>query len=68
MNLRNNGEELGQAPKSGAEKSYHKLIYFHEAEKGGQFAQWKQSELFTAELRAAFKSLRYSERSYKWVT
>ena len=65
MNLGTMARELGQAPKRGAEKSYHKLIYFHEAEKGGQFAQWKQPELFTAELRAALKSLRYSERSYK---
>jgi len=50
--------QIYQAPKSWAEKSYHKLIYFHEAEKGGQFAQWERPELFTAELRGAFKSLR----------
>jgi hypothetical protein len=50
--------QIYQAPKSWAEKSYHKLIYFHEAEKGGQFAQWEQPELFTAELCAAFGSLR----------
>jgi pimeloyl-ACP methyl ester carboxylesterase len=34
------------------------LIYFHEVDKGGHFAAWEQPELFSAELRAAFKSLR----------
>lgn len=50
--------EIYQAPKSWAEKSYHKLIYFNEVAKGGHFAQWEQPQLFAEELRAAFKSLR----------
>jgi hypothetical protein len=50
--------QIYQAPKSRAEKSYHELNYFHEAEKGDQFAQREQPELFTAEFCAAFKSLR----------
>jgi len=50
--------EIYQAPKSWAEKSYHKLIYFNEVNKGGHFAQWEQPQLFAEELRAAFKSLR----------
>lgn len=29
-----------------------------EVDKGGPFAAWEQPELFAAELRAAFKSLR----------
>ena len=33
-------------------------IYFNEVDKGGHFAAWEQPELFAAELRAAFKSLR----------
>jgi pimeloyl-ACP methyl ester carboxylesterase len=33
-------------------------IYFHEVERGGHFAAWEQPELFAAELRAAFRSLR----------
>jgi hypothetical protein len=36
----------------------HNLIYFHEVDKGGRFAAWGQPELFCAELRAAFRSLR----------
>jgi pimeloyl-ACP methyl ester carboxylesterase len=50
--------EIYQAPKSWAERSYRKLVYFHEVDKGGHFAQWEQPQLFAEELRAAFKSLR----------
>jgi pimeloyl-ACP methyl ester carboxylesterase len=50
--------EIYQAPKSWTERSYHNLIYFHEVNKGGHFAQWEQPQLFAEELRAAFKSLR----------
>jgi pimeloyl-ACP methyl ester carboxylesterase len=50
--------ESFQAPRSWAERAYHKLIYFHEADKGGHFAAWEQPELFGAELRAAFRPLR----------
>jgi pimeloyl-ACP methyl ester carboxylesterase len=52
--------ESFQAPRSWAERAYHKLIYFHQADKGGHFAAWEQPELFSGELRAAFKSLRQS--------
>ena len=41
-----------------ARRAYSNLIYFHEVNKGGHFAAWEQPELFAAELRAAFKSLR----------
>jgi pimeloyl-ACP methyl ester carboxylesterase len=47
-----------QAPRSWAERAYHKLIYYNKLDKGGHFAAWEQPELFAAELRAAFKSLR----------
>jgi pimeloyl-ACP methyl ester carboxylesterase len=50
--------ESFQAPRTWAEKAYHKLIYFHQADKGGHFAAWEQPELFSAELRAAFAPLR----------
>ena len=51
-------DEIYAAPKSWAEKAYPKLIYFNKLDKGGHFAAWEQPELFTQELRAAFKSLR----------
>jgi pimeloyl-ACP methyl ester carboxylesterase len=50
--------EIYRAPKSWAQKTFSKLIYFNVVDKGGHFAQWEQPELFASELRAAFKSLR----------
>jgi pimeloyl-ACP methyl ester carboxylesterase len=51
-------EEIYRAPETWARRAYRNLIYFHEVDKGGHFAAWEQPELFSAELRAAFKSLR----------
>jgi pimeloyl-ACP methyl ester carboxylesterase len=50
--------EIFQAPRSWVEKTYPTLVYFNEAAKGGHFAAWEEPEIFSAELRAAFKSLR----------
>jgi pimeloyl-ACP methyl ester carboxylesterase len=50
--------EIFQAPRSWAEQVYPNLIYFNEVDKGGHFAAWEEPELFAAELRAAFSSLR----------
>lgn len=50
--------EIYQAPKTWTEKAYKNLIYFNEVNKGGHFASWEEPQLFTEELRAAFKSLR----------
>ena len=43
---------------AGPSRAYHNLIYFNEVDKGGHFAAWEEPELFAAELRAAFRSLR----------
>jgi len=51
-------DEIYAAPKSWAVKAYPKLIYYNKLNKGGHFAAWEQPELFTAEMRAAFRSLR----------
>jgi pimeloyl-ACP methyl ester carboxylesterase len=50
--------EIYQAPRSWAERAYHKLIYYNRVDKGGHFAAWEQPDLFVSELRAAFRSLR----------
>jgi pimeloyl-ACP methyl ester carboxylesterase len=50
--------EIYRAPRSWAERSYHKLIYYHAVDKGGHFAAWEQPQLFSEEIRAAFRSLR----------
>jgi pimeloyl-ACP methyl ester carboxylesterase len=50
--------ELYQAPRSWTEQAYPNLVYFHEVDKGNHFAAWQEPELFTSEVRAAFRSLR----------
>jgi pimeloyl-ACP methyl ester carboxylesterase len=51
-------DELYAAPRSWAEKAYPKLIHYNKLPKGTHFAAWEQPELFVAEMRAAFRSLR----------
>ena len=50
--------EIFRAPRSWVEKSYPNVVYFNEAERGGHFAAWEEPEVFSAEVRAAFRSLR----------
>jgi pimeloyl-ACP methyl ester carboxylesterase len=50
--------EIFRAPRSWVELAYPTLTYFNEAERGGHFAAWEEPELFSEELRAAFRSLR----------
>jgi pimeloyl-ACP methyl ester carboxylesterase len=56
------GEQY-QAPRSWTKQAYPNLIYFSEVDKGGHFAAWEEPELFTNELRAAFRSLREGSSS-----
>jgi pimeloyl-ACP methyl ester carboxylesterase len=51
-------DEIYAAPRSWTERAYPKLIHYNKLDKGGHFAAWEQPELFTKELRTAFKSLR----------
>jgi pimeloyl-ACP methyl ester carboxylesterase len=51
-------DEIYAAPRSWAAKAFPNLVYFNEVDRGGHFAAWEQPELFSAELRAAFRSLR----------
>jgi pimeloyl-ACP methyl ester carboxylesterase len=51
-------DEIYAAPRSWAVRAYPKLIHYNKLDKGGHFAAWEQPELFTAEMRAAFRSLR----------
>ena len=46
------------APRSWVEHGYPALAYFREADKSGHFAAWEEPELFAAEIRAAFQTLR----------
>jgi pimeloyl-ACP methyl ester carboxylesterase len=50
--------EIWRSPRSWVEKSYPNVVYFNEVDKGGHFAAWEEPELFSTEIRAAFRSLR----------
>jgi pimeloyl-ACP methyl ester carboxylesterase len=50
--------EIFASPRSWVEVIYPGLAYFNEVDRGGHFAAWEEPELFTAELRAAFNSVR----------
>ena len=47
-----------RAPETWARRAYRNLSYFHEVDKGGHFAAWEEPQLFSVELRAAFRPLR----------
>lgn len=51
-------DEIWRSPRSWVEESYPNVVYFNEAEKGGHFAAWEEPEIFSGEVRAAFRSLR----------
>ena len=50
--------EVFPAPRSWVEVVFPGLAYFNELDKGGHFAAWEEPELFSTEVRAAFRSLR----------
>jgi len=55
--------EIWRTPRSWAEDAYPTLMYFNEVDRGGHFAAWEEPQLFSEELRAAFKTLRDDRRS-----
>jgi pimeloyl-ACP methyl ester carboxylesterase len=50
--------EIVRTPRSWVEQAYPTLSYFNKVDKGGHFAAWEEPELFSNEMRAAFRSLR----------
>jgi pimeloyl-ACP methyl ester carboxylesterase len=50
--------EIWASPRSWVEAVYPGLAYFNEVERGGHFAAWEEPQLFSEEVRAAFRSLR----------
>jgi len=50
--------EIWRTPRTWVEASYPNVMYFNEVDKGGHFAAWEEPELFSSELRAAFRPLR----------
>jgi pimeloyl-ACP methyl ester carboxylesterase len=50
--------EIWATPRSWADVAYPGIAYFNEADKGGHFAAWEEPEIFSHEVRAAFRPLR----------
>jgi pimeloyl-ACP methyl ester carboxylesterase len=51
-------DDVYRPPKSWAERAYPSLVYFNEVDRGGHFAAWEEPQLFSEEVRAAFRSVR----------
>ena len=54
--------EIFRAPRTWAEQTYQQLIHWNELDRGGHFAAFEEPDLFVAELRACFRSLRSAIR------
>ncbi|MEV0721607.1 epoxide hydrolase family protein [Micromonospora purpureochromogenes] len=52
--------EIWAAPRSWVEAVYPGVAYFNEVDSGGHFPAWEEPELFSTEVRAAFRPLRKS--------
>jgi pimeloyl-ACP methyl ester carboxylesterase len=52
------GEDGFLPPESWTQRSYPTLTYVNRTDKGGHFAAWEQPELFSDEVRTAFRPLR----------
>jgi pimeloyl-ACP methyl ester carboxylesterase len=55
--------EIYPARREWAEQAFPNLVYFNEVEAGNHFAAWQEPEIFTTEVRAAFRSLREGSSS-----
>ena len=51
-------DEIYAAPRTWTERAYPQLIYFNKLDRGGHFAAWEQPQVFSEELRKAFRPLR----------
>jgi pimeloyl-ACP methyl ester carboxylesterase len=50
--------EIWRTPRSWVEQAYPNVVYFNEVDRGGHFAAWEEPELFSSEIRSAFRALR----------
>ncbi|MFZ5784240.1 MAG: epoxide hydrolase family protein [Pseudomonadota bacterium] len=51
-------DEIYAAPRSWTKRAFPNLVHYNRLDRGGHFAAWEQPALFTAEMRAAFRSVR----------
>jgi len=52
------GEDGFRPPESWTRRAYPTLTYVNKVDKGGHFAAWEQPQLFSDEVRAAFRGMR----------
>ncbi|QBY51292.1 epoxide hydrolase family protein [Cupriavidus oxalaticus] len=50
--------EVYRPPKAWLARAYPNLVYYNQVARGGHFAAWEEPELFSAEVRSAFRPLR----------
>jgi hypothetical protein len=50
--------EIFRAPRSWVDQAYPNVLYYNQAERGGHFAAWEEPQVFSEELRKAFRPLR----------
>jgi pimeloyl-ACP methyl ester carboxylesterase len=50
--------EIVATPRSWVEQAYPTLTYYNKVDRGGHFAAWEEPQLFSEEVRAAFRTLR----------
>jgi pimeloyl-ACP methyl ester carboxylesterase len=50
--------EIWRTPRSWVEVGYPNVVYYNEVDKGGHFAAWEEPQLFSEEIRAAFRTVR----------
>jgi pimeloyl-ACP methyl ester carboxylesterase len=51
-------DDVYRPPESWARRAFPTLTYFNEVDRGGHFAAWEHPQLFSEEMRAAFRALR----------
>jgi hypothetical protein len=51
-------DDLYRALETGTRRAFPTLMYVHEVDAGGRFAASEQPQLFSEDVRAAFRSLR----------
>jgi pimeloyl-ACP methyl ester carboxylesterase len=50
--------EIFKAPRTWVEKTYPNMSYYNQVENGGHFAAWEEPQIFSREMRSAFRPLR----------
>ena len=50
--------EIWRTPREWVELAYPNVVYYNAVDRGGHFAAWEEPQLFSEEIRAAFRTVR----------